>query len=57
MAWHFKVVQIDPLKGPSDEVTLPAGWEPFQIDRGGAAGWIICLRMEDGLPIDKPAGV
>ncbi|HEY2301927.1 MAG TPA: hypothetical protein VGH66_08535 [Acidimicrobiales bacterium] len=48
MAFRFKVLQIEPLKDVSDEVVLPAGWEPFQVDRtGGPGGWVICLRMDD----------
>jgi hypothetical protein len=57
MAFHLKVVQIDEMKDATDETVFPAGWEPFQVDRGGAAGWIVCLRMDDGVPADKPAGV
>ncbi|HEY2303817.1 MAG TPA: hypothetical protein VGH66_18080 [Acidimicrobiales bacterium] len=49
MAFRFKVLQIEPLKDATDEVVLPAGWEPFQVDRtGGTGGWVVCLRMDDG---------
>jgi hypothetical protein len=55
MAWHFKILQVDPLKDETDEVTIPGGWEPFQVDRSGAAGWTLCLRLDDGVPLgDKP---